>query len=129
MIGLDTSRKLQLTQVVTPGFSPLEQYDLSGYVGPWTDIYAMGATMRACIEGSSPLAAKDRNEKDKMRPAVAAFKRRYSQSLLQALDWAMEMDPLLRPQNVDAFLEAVNKLDEGGGDILDRVIHTLTKPL
>lgn len=28
----NTSRKLQITQVVTPGFSPVEQYDLDGYV-------------------------------------------------------------------------------------------------
>lgn len=125
----NTSRKLQMTQVVTPGFSPIEQYDLSGYVGPWTDIYAMGATMRACIEGNSPVPAKDRVEKDKLRPAVSAFKRRYSQSLLEALDWAMEMDPLLRPQTVDEFLEAVIKEEEGEETILDRVISTLNKPL
>lgn len=125
----NTSRKLQITQVVTPGFSPPEQYDLSGYVGPWTDIYAMGATMRACIEGSSPPSAKDRKEKDKMRPAASAFKRRYSSVLLEALDWAMEIDPLLRPQNVNEFLDALDKEDTGSNDIFDRLVNTLTKPI
>jgi serine/threonine protein kinase len=125
----NSSRKLQITQVVTPGFSPVEQYDLSGYVGPWTDIYAIGATMRACIEGNSPVAARDRQEKDKMRPAVSAFKRRYSTSLLAALDWAMEVDPLLRPQTVDEFIDALNKEDDSGNDIFDRLVHTLTRPL
>lgn len=125
----NSSRKLQVTQVVTPGFSPIEQYDLSGYVGPWTDIYAMGATIRACIEGGPPIAAKEREAKDKMRPAVSAFKRRYSQPLLEAMDMAMEMDPLLRLQTVDEFLEIMNKEDERGGSIFDRVIDTLNKPL
>ena len=125
----NTSRKLQITQVVTAGFSPMEQYNLGGYVGPWTDIYAIGATMRACIEGTAPLSAKSRHEKDKMRPAVSAFKRRYSASLLSALDWAMEMDPLLRPQTVDEFLSALNKEDDSENDLLGKIVHTLTRPL
>jgi hypothetical protein len=55
--------------------------------------------------------------------------RRYPQSLLQALDRAMEMDPLLRPQSVDEFLEIMNRDDSGGESLLDRVINTLNKPL
>lgn len=125
----NSSRKLQITQVVTPGFSPVEQYDLSGYVGPWTDIYAMGATMRACIEGNSPIASRDRQVKDRMRPASSAFKRRYSNSLLRALDWAMEVDPLLRPQSVDDFLKALNDRQQDSEDLLDRLVNTLTKPI
>lgn len=124
----NTSRKLQITQVVTGGFSPMEQYNLGGYVGPWTDIYAMGATIRACIEGSAPISAKDRHEKDKLRPAATVFKHRYSATLLEALDWAMEMDPLLRPQTVDEFLELFQK-EEEEKDLLGKIIHTLNRPL
>ena len=125
----NTSRKLQVTQVVTSGFSPMEQYNLGGYVGPWTDIYAIGATIRACIEGTSPVSAKDRQIKDKMRPAATAFKRRYSASLLESLDWAMEMDPLLRPQTVDEFLSIFNREDETDDNLLDKIVDTLTRPL
>lgn len=122
------SRKMQAAQVVTPGFSPVEQYDTSGYIGPWTDIYAIGATLRACIEGTAPPISKTRAEKDKMRPASSAFKRRYSPALLKALDWAMEVDPLLRPQSVDAFLAALNKEAPGDGDgedFLGRLVSNL----
>jgi hypothetical protein len=38
-----------------------------------------------------------------------AYRKRYSDALLQAIDWAMEVDPLLRPQSVAAFLEALLK--------------------
>jgi hypothetical protein len=90
----------------------------------------MGATIRACIEGASPPPAKERKEKDKMRPAASAFKRRYSSGLLEALDWAMEVDPLLRPQTVDEFLQAFNKTEQPReDDILGRLVSTLTKPL
>lgn len=99
------SRQFQPNQVVTPGFSPIEQLDPGGYVGPWTDIYAIGATMRACIEGTPPPPSPKRREKDTMRPAVNAFKKKYSHELLEAIDWSMEVDPMIRPQNVAKLLD------------------------
>ena len=102
------SRQFQPNQVITPGYSPIEQLDPGGYVGPWTDIYAIGATMRACLEGVSPPHAPARREKDMLRPATSAFKKKYSPHLLEAMDWAMEVDPLLRPQSVDKLVEALN---------------------
>ena len=102
------TRQFQPNQVITPGFSPIEQLDPGGYVGPWTDIYAIGATMRACLEGVSPPASPERREQDTLRPAVSAFKKKYSQHLLEAVDWAMEVDPMLRPQSVDKLIEAMN---------------------
>jgi serine/threonine protein kinase len=101
------TRQFQPNQVVTPGFSPIEQLDPGGYVGPWTDIYAIGATMRACLEGTSPPPSPQRREKDTMRPAVSAFKRRYSPALLEAVDWAMDVDPMLRPQSVEELIAAI----------------------
>lgn len=102
------TRQFQPNQVITPGFSPIEQLDPGGYVGPWTDIYAIGATMRACLEGVSPPHSPDRRERDTMKPAASLFKKKYSQYLLEAVDWAMEVDPLLRPQSVDELVEALN---------------------
>ena len=98
------TRQFQSNQVVTPGFSPIEQLDPAGYIGPWTDIYALGATMRACIEGGPPPSSPSRREKDTLKPAASAFKKRYSAQLLKAIDWAMAVDPLERPQEVDALL-------------------------
>jgi serine/threonine protein kinase len=102
-----TSRRRQSSQVVTAGFSPVEQYYAAGYVGPWSDVYAIGATMRACIDGKSPQSAVERHAKDNMRPAAIAFKRRYPAYLLEIIDWAMEVDPLLRPQNAGDMLQAM----------------------
>lgn len=105
------SRQFQPNQVVTPGFSPIEQLDPGGYVGPWTDIYAIGASIRACIEGTSPPPSPKRREKDTMRPAVSAFKKKYSIELLEAIDWAMEVDPMIRPQNVESLLSKLKKIE------------------
>ncbi|MCW8982889.1 MAG: serine/threonine protein kinase [Gammaproteobacteria bacterium] len=103
------TRQYQPGQVLTPGFSPYEQAQRGGYVGPWSDIYSMGATMRACISGSAPPPADERRMEDKMKPAAKEYRRKYSQALLQAIDWAMEVDPTLRPQSVDQLLEAMDK--------------------
>ena len=65
--------------------------------------------MRACIEGVSPPAANARMEKDNMRPATIAFKKKISMPLLEGIDWAMEIDPLHRPQNVAELLEVFDK--------------------
>ena len=104
---LATTRSGLLTQVITPGFSPVEQYYATGYVGPWSDIYAIGASMRACIEGKAPPSAIERHAKDKMQPAVKQFRRHYPKYLLEIIDWAMEVDPLLRPQGAEELKQAL----------------------
>ena len=98
------SRQFQPRSVITDGFSPVEQYQKNGYIGPWTDIYAVGATIRACMDGAPPPNAKQRKEHDSLKPASQVYAKKYSASLLQAVDWAMELDPLLRPQSVDQYL-------------------------
>jgi len=106
---MQQSRRYQPGQVLTLGFCPVEQSTAGGYVGPWTDLYAIGATMRACIEGVAPPPAEERRMKDTMRPAAEQFKKNYSHTLLAAIDWAMEVDPMVRPQNVDQMLLAMDK--------------------
>lgn len=116
VIRKNMSRTMQHRTVITAGFSPVEQYDQKGYCGPWTDIYAIGATMRTCIDNSPLPKSTDRQEKDDLKPATIAFKRKYSADLLEALDWAMEVDPLLRPQTIDEFLRAFNQGADDGQD-------------
>ena len=60
--------------------------------------------MRACIEGYAPSPANKRLDKETLRPVQEAYKKRYSAPLLEAIDWAMEIDPLLRPQSVDELM-------------------------
>lgn len=128
--GFPQSRQSQPGQVVSPGFSPIEQYEVNGYVGPWTDIYAFGATMRTCIDGKPPPPAKQRHERDNLRSARSAFRKRYSDSLLAAIDWAMEVDPMLRPQSVAEFrtaLLAQDSLEQESGptSTFERLVGSL----
>ena len=101
------NRLFHSSQVVTPGFSPIEQLDSAGDIGPWTDLYAVGATMRTCIDGTPPPPSTERLKKDKLKPAIKAHKRHYSAELLKAIDWAMQLAPIDRPHTVGEFLLAM----------------------
>jgi serine/threonine protein kinase len=59
-----------MTAVVKAGFAPMEQYSKSGKQGPWSDIYALAATIYYCITGVMPPNAFDRLDQDTLkRPA------------------------------------------------------------
>ncbi len=96
------------TKVLTKGFSPVEQYKADGQLGPWSDIYAVGASMRACLDGKIPQPAPERNEKDNLVPAVKAHKRKFPEYLLKAIDWAMAVEPDQRPQTVQDLKRALS---------------------
>jgi len=50
----------------TPGFAAPEMYKRSSGMGPWTDIYAVGACMYSCMQGYPPHDAPQRQEKDRL---------------------------------------------------------------
>jgi serine/threonine protein kinase len=101
------SGKLSQTLVLTNGFSPIEQYSGKS-IGAWTDIYAVGATMRSCIDKKIPPPSPARLKEDTQIPAAKAFKRKFPNYLLEAIDWAMELQPRKRPQSTAELLAALN---------------------
>ncbi|MGZ8185468.1 MAG: serine/threonine protein kinase [Methylobacter sp.] len=95
------------SNILTHGFSPIEQHDLNAELGPWTDLYAVGASMRTCLDYKIPVPAQDRVKKDTLIPAAKAFKRKFPEPLLKAMDWAMELQPENRPQSVSQLQQAL----------------------
>ena len=98
-----------LKPMYTPGFAAPEQYNSPRreLLGPWTDIYSIGASMYACMAAAAPQAADQRLERDQLVPAVRRWPDKYSRQLLHTVDWCMRLNYLERPQSVFALQKAL----------------------
>jgi serine/threonine protein kinase len=94
---------MRLNPMYTPGFAPPEQYKHRELLGPWSDCYAVGASIFACLTGSAPQAADHRIEKDRYVSATKLRKGKYSRQILETIDWCLELDHFKRPQSVFAL--------------------------
>lgn len=115
----------------TPGFaSPEQSYDRT-LLGPWSDIYSIGATMYACISRNSPPAASERLKGDLLVPAAVLARDHYSKNLLDIIDKCLNLDYLARPQSVfslqksllEFIPEPVKKFS-----LMHKIIEILNKP-
>ncbi|HMV21140.1 MAG: serine/threonine protein kinase [Betaproteobacteria bacterium] len=96
-----------LKPMYTPGFASPEHYGSRNDLGPWSDIYSVGASMYACLAGCAPQAADDRIKKDSLTPAMVRWDGQYSDRLLEIIDWCLNLNHLYRPQSVFALQKAL----------------------
>jgi serine/threonine protein kinase len=94
-----------LTSLVTHGYAPLEQYyEVEGHQGPWSDLYALGATAYLGISGEVPTNALLRgralisNLPDPYKSAREIGAKRYTRHFLAAVDRALMLKESDRPQ-------------------------------
>jgi hypothetical protein len=87
----------------TPGFAAPEMYRRDADMGPWTDIYAIGACIYACMQGYPPNDAPQRLEKDRLGLSMSRLRGAYSDNLIEVVEWCMALDANARPQSVFAL--------------------------
>ena len=97
----------KLYPMYTPGFAPPELYVKNSSLGPWTDIYSIGASMFACMVGAPPQPADQRKQSDKMEDHLRKLEGLYTPELIQVIRWSLMIDPLERPQSVFALQKAL----------------------
>ena len=96
----------------TPGFAAPEMYRRDSSMGPWTDIYAIGACMYACMQGYPPNDTPQRLEKDRLTLSMSRLRGVYSDNLIEVVEWCMALDPLSRPQSVFALQKELSRESE-----------------
>jgi serine/threonine protein kinase len=92
-----------LRPTYTPGYAAPEQYGNQPGQGPWTDVYAVGASMYACLAAAAPQPADQRLVEDKLVPASQRWAGKYSPQLLDIIDQCLRLDSLARPQSAFAL--------------------------
>lgn len=113
-------------RTVKGGFSPLEQYSQRDDTGPWTDVYALAATMYYTLTGVLPPDAVDRVSADKLRwdlPQLAAL----PQNVREALRKAMAVQPAKRPQSMTEFTGQL--IEQPGGALQVTTLRKLLIPI
>ena len=93
-----------LSIVLKPGYAPPEQYQTHGIQGPWTDIYALCATMYKCITGENPPDAIERVMDDHLKK-ISAFGIPVLPQIEEAIIKGMSVAAKDRYQNVGDFCE------------------------
>jgi serine/threonine protein kinase len=128
-----TQVQSKLSPSYTPGFAPPEQYFERKQLGPWSDIYSVGASMYSCLLRCAPVAANLRVKEDSLAPAVKTGKGIYTKELLAIIDCCLKIDYLERPQSVfslqKTLLENVPPLIPKKPSLVNKIKHVLNKPL
>lgn len=98
---------LTSSMVETPGFSPSEQSTPKGNMGPWTDLYAFGATLYYTLTGTCLPNCQQRELYDTVDPLANSEQlcQIYNPALLATIDRAIAPLPARRYQNVAEWMQ------------------------
>jgi len=92
------------------GYAPPEQYHESGKIGPWTDVYALAATMYFCLTGTKPVDAMERHA-GTILPALAKYDVKINAKIEETIMTALQLHPSRRFASVEDFLNALHAQD------------------
>jgi len=122
---------MKLKPMYTAGFAAPEHYRFKPEeLGPWSDIYSVGATLYTCISGTPPQAGDQREEKDKMIPLRTLAKSGWSDEIIGIVNDCLELDWLKRPQTAfDLQKRLMAGVAEDDKDHKPGFLETLNKPL
>jgi hypothetical protein len=111
-----------MTVLESPGYTPFEQLQSRGDVGPWSDLYALGATLYKAITGETPAKVADRMLDDPVVPLAGRAERAglYSGSLRASVDRAMAVRVEGRYRDAAEWRAAVWGDEQGGGEVEGR---------
>ncbi len=114
------------TNLLSPGYAPIEQYLSDGKCTPATDVYAIAATLYYLLSGVAPVAAPLR---DRLNLAsLWQFQPNLSPGIERAILQGLETDPQKRPQTVENWLTMLQETERVPGQTTDKQSLRLPAP-
>lgn len=109
-----SDRSHKLTAILKVNYAPIEQFaeadDL--HQGPWTDLYSLAAVAYTCLRNEPPLQVTSRVVRDDLLPLSSVVKTvqehfglAYSEEFVNTITRALAIQPIDRPQSVQAFVD------------------------
>ena len=113
---VEFSKHSKSRHALTPGYAAPEQITDIGKLGPWTDIYAIGAVMWRMVTGENPVKSEARGHtlfrggEDPLALEGRADAGRFSQGFLQLVSDCLAYDETQRPQAAEQLLQRIESL-------------------
>lgn len=119
--AFSNSGNQSLSILLKHGYAPIEQYSTRGKQGPWTDVYALCATIYKCVTGTTPDDAVDRQISDSIKPPSAlgiVIEKEFEYALMKG----MSVQYADRFQSIDELLDGFNgKINKNVEDDIETV--------
>ena len=119
-----TADEKSMSVLLKPGFAPEEQYRSRGNQGPWTDVYALCATIYRCITGEKPPESMDRMREDILK-RPSSFGIQISPSVEAALLAGLEV---YAEKRIKTMSELSAKLYDNGSVFTPEPHQTVRQP-
>lgn len=107
-----------MTNAKTEGYAPIEQYERRGEFGPYTDVYALAATLYTLLTALVPFPANFR--KYATLPPPKQHNPRISAKVNDAIVKGMALEPQERSQTVREFRELLGIATEPSDELSDK---------
>jgi hypothetical protein len=109
----ESGRKHSALRVVKDGYSPQEFYIAGSEQGPWSDLYALAATLYHLIKGEAPVNGQERlaaiaDQRPDPYAPLAGKVEGYPAGFLEAIDQAMNTKPSRRLQSAGEWLDMID---------------------
>ncbi len=98
--------------LMKPGYSPIEQMSVSGKQGPWTDGYAMAATIYFCLCGNAPIDALSRVNGEELID-ITTLNKSVTKVEAEVLEKALSLKAADRFPNMESLLSALENASAG----------------
>ena len=112
----------ELKPSLCEGYSAPEQYSVSEFQGPYTDVYSVAAVLYKMLAGTAPVAAGGRGESC---PTLKQIGTGVSAQVSRAVDHAMWGNTTRRTQTIAELREELAGGDKNGADAT-RVVPTVS---